>query len=106
MAYDGLDRLRSVTAPGFGNALYEYDALDNLRRAKVGSRDRTHYFDPTNRLVNVVDTGSSATVVGLGYDVQGNLSIRNGGRLVSTTATACVRWERRKPICTTRMDAG
>lgn len=78
MAYDGLDRLRSVTAPGFGNALYEYDALDNLRRAKVGSRDRTHYFDPTNRLVNVVDTGSSATVVGLGYDVQGNLSIRNG----------------------------
>ncbi len=78
MAYDGLDRLRSVTAPGFGNALYEYDALDNLRRAKVGNRDRTHYFDPTNRLVNVVDTGSSATVVGLGYDVQGNLSIRNG----------------------------
>jgi len=78
MAYDGLDRLRSVTAPGFGNALYEYDALDNLRRAKVGSRDHTHYFDPTNRLVNVVDTGNSATVVGLGYDVQGNLSIRNG----------------------------
>lgn len=78
MAYDGLDRLRSVTAPSFGNALYEYDALDNLSRAKVGSRDRTHYFDPTNRLVNVVDTGTGATVVGLGYDVQGNLAIRNG----------------------------
>ncbi|MBA0448335.1 RHS repeat domain-containing protein [Stenotrophomonas maltophilia] len=78
MTYDGLDRLRTVMAPGFGNALYEYDALDNLRRAKVGSRDRTHYFDPTNRLVNVVETGSGATVTGLGYDVQGNLSIRNG----------------------------
>lgn len=78
MTYDGLDRLRTVTAPGFGNALYEYDALDNLRRAKVGSRDRTHYFDPTNRLVNVIETGTGATVTGLGYDVQGNLSVRNG----------------------------
>ncbi|MNB70489.1 tRNA(Glu)-specific nuclease WapA precursor [compost metagenome] len=78
MTYDGLDRLRAVTAPGFGNALYEYDALDNLRRAKVGSRDRTHYFDPTNRLVNVIETGTGATVTGLGYDVQGNLSVRNG----------------------------
>ncbi|MGE8046626.1 hypothetical protein ACQKO6_20905, partial [Pseudomonas monteilii] len=78
MTYDGLDRLRTVTAPGFGNALYEYDALDNLRRARVGSRDRTHYFDPSNRLVNVIETGTGATVTGLGYDVQGNLSVRNG----------------------------
>lgn len=78
MAYDGLDRLRTVTAPSFGNALYEYDALDNLRRAKVGSRDRTHYFDPANRLVNVMDTGGGATVIGLAYDAQGNLAVRNG----------------------------
>ena len=78
MSYDGLDRLRAVTAASFGNALYEYDALDNLRRAKVGSRDRTHYFDPSNRLVNVMDTGTGATVTGLNYDVQGNLSMRNG----------------------------
>jgi hypothetical protein len=67
-----------VTAPSFGNALYEYDALDNLRRAKVGSRDRTHYFDPANRLVNVMDTANGATVTGMGYDVQGNLVVRNG----------------------------
>lgn len=78
MAYDGLDRLRTVTAPSFGNALYEYDALDNLRRAKVGTRDRTHYFDPANRLVNVMDTANGATVTGMGYDVQGNLAVRNG----------------------------
>lgn len=78
MAYDGLDRLRTVTAPSFGNALYEYDALDNLRRAKVGSRDRTHYFDPANRLVNVMETATGATVTGLSYDLQGNLSLRNG----------------------------
>jgi YD repeat-containing protein len=78
MTYDGLDRLRNVTAAGFGNALYEYDALDNLRRAKVGTRDRTHYFDPSNRLVNVTETATGATVTGLGYDAQGNLSIRNG----------------------------
>ncbi len=78
MSYDGLDRLRNVTAPSFGNALYEYDALDNLRRARVGSRDRTHYFDPANRLVNVMDTANGGTVTGLGYDVQGNLSVRNG----------------------------
>jgi YD repeat-containing protein len=78
MAYDGLDRLRTVTAPSFGNALYEYDALDNLRRAKVGSRDRTHYFDPANRLVNVMETVTGATVTGMSYDSQGNMSVRNG----------------------------
>lgn len=82
MTYDGLDRLRSVTAAGFGNALYEYDALDNLRRAKVGNRDRTHYFDPANRLVNVTETATGATITGLGYDAQGNLSIRNGQAFV------------------------
>lgn len=78
MSYDGLDRLRNVAAPAFGNAAYEYDALDNLRRVKVGARDRTHYFDPSNRLVNVLETATGATITGLAYDPQGNLSLRNG----------------------------
>ncbi|XWO47322.1 wall-associated protein [[Pseudomonas] boreopolis] len=78
MTYDGLDRLKTVNSPGFGGANYTYDALDNLRSAKVGARNRSHVFDANNRLTNVVDAGSGATVIGLGYDVQGNLRNRNG----------------------------
>ncbi|WP_372359240.1 wall-associated protein [Xanthomonas axonopodis] len=78
MAYDGLDRLKTVTSAAFGGASYSYDVLDNLRTAKVGTRDRTHFYDGSNRLTNVVDAVSGATLIGLGYDVQGNLNNRNG----------------------------
>lgn len=78
MAYDGLDRLKSVASAAFGNASYGYDALDNLRTANVGTRSRTHVYDASNRLANIVDASSGATIVGLGYDPQGNLSNRSG----------------------------
>jgi len=78
MTYDGLDRLKTVQSAAFGAAAYTYDALDNLRSAKVGTRNRNHVFDATNRLTNVVDVGTGATVTGLSYDVQGNLANRNG----------------------------
>ncbi|MFZ2394234.1 hypothetical protein, partial [Rhodoferax sp.] len=83
MAYDGLDRLAHVTSNMFGTASYGYDALDNLTRVQVdgGSqgRDQAYCYDSQWHLANV-KTGSCAgpTVVGLGYDAQGNLSNRNG----------------------------
>lgn len=78
MTYDGLDRLTSVAAPGFGNASYAYDVLDNIVAATVGVRRQTFEYDFSNRLSNVRDIATGASVAGLGYDPQGNLRIRNG----------------------------
>lgn len=78
MRYDSLDRLSSVIAPGFGNASYGYDVLDNIVSAKVGARQQAFEYDFNNRLTNVRDATNGATVTGLGYDAQGNLKIRNG----------------------------
>jgi hypothetical protein len=78
MQYDGLDRLLTVTAPSFGNASYRYDVLDNIVSATVGTRRQTFEYDFSNRLTNVRDSVTGATVTGLGYDPRGNLSIRNG----------------------------
>jgi YD repeat-containing protein len=76
MTYDGLDRLIGTTSAMFGPAEYAYDVLDNLRRVKVASRDHTYVYDASNRLTNVM--AGDSTVVGLGYDIQGNLSNKNG----------------------------
>jgi len=78
MTYDGLDRIRTATSPMFGQAAYTYDALDNLRTVKVGSRNHIYYYDGTWRLTNIRNSVSGAAVVGLGYDVQGNLTNKNG----------------------------
>lgn len=83
MAYDGLDRLTSTSSTMFGTATYAYDVLDNLTRVNVsgGSAARNHFYcyDARWQLTNV-KTGScsGASVIGLEYDVQGNLSNRNG----------------------------
>jgi RHS repeat-associated protein len=86
MEYDDLNRLvlaqGSPTAPSlmFGTATYTYDAYDNLTHVRVtgGSqiRDQEYGYDENNRLTNV--SNSTGTVVGLGYDVQGNLANKNG----------------------------
>lgn len=78
MRYDGLDRLTAVTAASFGNASYAYNVLDNIVAANVGARRQSFEYDFNNRLTNVRDVDSGATVTGLGYDAQGNLKIRNG----------------------------
>jgi YD repeat-containing protein len=76
MAYDSLDRLTATTSPMFGAAEYAYDVLDNLRRVKAASRDHTYVYDASNRLTNVM--AGASTVVGLGYDAQGNLNNKSG----------------------------
>jgi RHS repeat-associated protein len=81
MTYDGLDRLIQAISPMFGTASYSYNVLDNLASVKVtgGSqiRDHVYEYDSGNRLSNIKNS-SGATVVGIGYDVQGNIANKNG----------------------------
>ena len=81
MQYDGLDRLTQATSPSFGGDgiyRYTYDALDNIRSAKLsGVKQHNYFYDANNRLTNVQNDGG-ATTVGLSYDAQGNLSAKNG----------------------------
>ncbi|WP_455565370.1 hypothetical protein [Lysobacter gummosus] len=82
LAYDGLDRLTAAGSAMFGGSThyinYAYDSIDNLRAVDhPGVREHSYWYDANNRLTNI-QTGNGATVVGLGYDVQGNLSNKNG----------------------------
>jgi len=90
MTYDGLDRLSRAESLMFGATAtspvtYAYDLLDNLTRVTVTGggavpgRDHFYCYDTQWRLTNV-KTGScnGSTVIGLGYDVQGNLANKNG----------------------------
>ena len=55
-----------------------HDALDNLRTwTQPGEGQRRYDYDGSNRLTVVRNAGGAA-IIGLGYDVQGNLSIKNG----------------------------
>lgn len=78
MTYDGLDRLTSANSAMFGPASYSYDALDNPKTVKVAGRDHTYVYDPSWHLTNVTNTVGGMSVVGLGYDPQGNLANNNG----------------------------
>jgi YD repeat-containing protein len=79
MAYDGLDRLTSAVSPMFGTATYGYDVLDNLTHVVAPGRDHYYCYDGYWQLTNV-KTGncSGSTVIGMSYDVQGNLKNKNG----------------------------
>jgi len=84
MTYDDLDRLTDVTSPMYGStgAHYTYNALDDLTRVQVGgtaARDHYYCYD-AGRLTNVKVTpcNISGSVIGLGYDLQGNLANKNG----------------------------
>lgn len=82
MAYDALDRLTQAISPMYGTATYSYDALDNLRTVQVtgGSKIRNHayVYNAANRLTNVTDASTGWTLIGLGYNTQGNLTNKNG----------------------------
>lgn len=82
MAYDGLNRLTAVQSPMYGTTgtAYGYDSLDNLVHVVAPGRDHYYCYDASNRLTNVKTGGcdTGATVIGLGYDVQGNLANKNG----------------------------
>ncbi|MCC4596063.1 RHS repeat protein [Xanthomonas campestris pv. phormiicola] len=81
MTYDGLDRLITAESVMFGGdniARYSYDVLDNLASVRVHGRDHSYVYDAHNRLSNVTQGAGGSTVIGLAYDVQGNLSNKNG----------------------------
>ena len=82
LEYDGLDRLTRASSAMFGGSHhridYAYDAIDNLRAVtNPGVREHTYWYNGNNHLTNV-QTPNGATVVGLGYDEQGNLANKNG----------------------------
>ncbi|WP_162250466.1 MULTISPECIES: colicin D domain-containing protein [unclassified Lysobacter] len=82
LSYDDLDRLTAAGSAMFGGTThyinYTYDALDNIRTVShPGVREHSYWYDANNRLTNV-QAPSGATVVGMGYDVQGNLGNKNG----------------------------
>ncbi|MEQ1513210.1 MAG: RHS repeat-associated core domain-containing protein [Lysobacteraceae bacterium] len=82
MTFDGLDRLTDAGSASFGGDhwhRFTYDALDNMKSWKLtGVKDYADYvYDTKNRLTNIRNA-AGASVVGLGYDHQGNLQNRNG----------------------------
>ena len=84
MQYDGLDRLtraKSDVFPGTdGVHTFTYNALDDLTSWKAnGQKDHAEYvYDPNNRRLTSIRNSAGATIVALAYDVQGNLSNKNG----------------------------
>jgi YD repeat-containing protein len=86
MQYDGLDRLTAAGSWVFGGDgwhRFTYDALDNMTSwTLAGVKDYSQYiYDASNRLGNIKNSGG-ATIVGFGYDVQGNLQNKNGQQFV------------------------
>lgn len=81
MEYDLHNRLSAAASPSFGGGhwyRYQYDSLDNILGVSLdGVKDHRYWYDDHNRLSNVMDA-EGGTVVGLSYDVQGNLSRKNG----------------------------
>jgi RHS repeat-associated protein len=83
LGYDGLDRLINAGSCSFGGDCwhrFSYDVLDNIKSWKLaGVKDyANYYYDPaSNRLTNIQNT-AGASVVGFAYDVQGNLTNKNG----------------------------
>lgn len=82
--YDDLDRLSSSSSCSYGGDCYHrftYDPIDNLKSWTLGAggKDYTnYYYEPvTNRLTGIQNSGN-ATVVGLAYDLQGNLQNKSG----------------------------
>lgn len=80
MGYDDLGRLLNVSAPAlWGEAVYTYDALDNITTSKLTNgtgiaRNMVHQYDATNRLYAI--TGTAGFAVNVFYDALGNVKQR------------------------------
>lgn len=82
MEYDGLDRLKAAGSCSFGGDCWHrftYDAQDNLQSWRLpGVKDYAAYlYDEHSHLTNIRNSDNQ-TIVGLGYDEQGNLRNKNG----------------------------
>jgi RHS repeat-associated protein len=106
MQYDGLDRLTQAASAVFGGSdhthRFTYDALDNLESWKhAGVKDYADYvYDQQHRLTGIRNS-TGATIVGIGYDPQGNVRNKNGqiydfdfgNRLRSATGKESYRYD-------------
>ncbi|MBX3687769.1 hypothetical protein [Dokdonella sp.] len=77
MTYDSLDRLETVTSDPtrWGLARFEYDGVDNLRKAVLGGAQTNYTINPTT---NRLDALTGAQEIGYGYDTRGNVTSRAG----------------------------
>jgi YD repeat-containing protein len=84
MGYDGLDRLTLVKAPSlWGDAVYGYDALDNLTSTAIGggtARTTTHTINATTNRIDSISGGPANYNFNYAYDSQGNI-IQRGSQL-------------------------
>jgi RHS repeat-associated protein len=92
MGYDGLDRLTAAVGP-WGDAMYRYDALDNLRSADQGARQFRYNYTSTWRLDKIKDPAGT-TLYAFGYDADGNVISKgsqtftfDGANRMSTAST-------------------
>ncbi len=81
LGYDAVGRLTSATG-SWGAATYTYDALGNLRRKDIGSREVELDYDSSNRLSSVRDTNAGGDWEPLAYDARGNVTSKNRRILV------------------------
>jgi RHS repeat-associated protein len=81
MAYDGLDRLTTAVGP-WGNGLYSYDALDNLRTADQGARKYRYTYDPATFRLSKIKDPAGADLHTFDYDDSGDMTRKNGQVLV------------------------
>ncbi|ALN88354.1 RHS repeat-associated core domain protein [Lysobacter capsici] len=83
MEYDDLDRLQTANSCSFGGDCwhrFSYDAIDNLKSWSLGGvKDHRYYYDARNQLTNI-QNAAGASIIGLSYDVQGNLTNKNGSQ--------------------------
>jgi RHS repeat-associated protein len=80
MQYDDLDRLTITDSPMFNGVqvTYGYNGIDDLVRVRGVNRNQVYSYDDNRRLMTVSNATTGAAIIGLGYDVQGNLENKNG----------------------------
>jgi hypothetical protein len=81
MGYDGLNRLKTTTAPNlWGTASYGYDALDNLVSTSItggqNARSTLHNIDYTKNRLASITNGPASFNFAYEYDDQGNITKR------------------------------
>lgn len=97
MTYDGLDRLKTATAPGlWGTEGFTYDALDNIKTRVKDGQTYDYGYDGLNRLRDI--KVGAAAVRSYWYDLQGNTICRqtdgclSGGALTFDLANRLQRY--------------
>jgi len=98
MTYDGLDRLKTASAPGlWGSESYTYDALDNIRSRVKDGQTYDFVYDSLNRLRDLKI--GPTTVRSYWYDLLGNVNCRsldgclNGGGLTYDLANRLQKYD-------------